>query len=120
MLNCRGHAIALNAGGKVGTSAGFFLPLDRAARALRLLQAGEPVTRGTMQAVYTHQPFDEARRLGLPSDEEHAVRAAAPEARGLLVVSELLPSGPADGDMQPGDIILRVDGQLCTSFVMRA
>jgi S1-C subfamily serine protease len=79
----------------VGTSAGFFLPLDRAVRALRLLQAREPVTRGTLQAVCLHQPFDEARRLGLPAAEEAAFRAQLPDELGLLVFSEVLPKGPA-------------------------
>ena len=118
VLNSHGRAIALNAGGKAGTAAAFFLPLDRAARALRLLQAGEPVTRGTLQAVCLHQPFDEARRLGLPDSEEASVRASDPDSRGMLVVSEVVPSGPADGKMQPGDIVLRVGGQLCSSFVL--
>ena len=45
---------------QVGTSAGFFLPLDRAARTLRLIQRGERVTRGTAQMVCTLQPYDEA------------------------------------------------------------
>ena len=117
VLNGLGHAIALNAGGKVGTSAGFFLPLDRALRALRLLQASEPVTRGTLQAVYTHQPFDEARRLGLPSEEEAALRLCEPEGRGLLVFSEVVPHGPADGFLEPGDILLRVAGRKCLTFI---
>ena len=89
------------------------------------------------------------------------MRASFPNARGLLVVSEVLPSGescppppprcrtlplchpasllpcrypltlrlpahpaatlalsgPAEGAVQPGDIVLRVNGQLCASFV---
>jgi len=51
VLNKKGVAVAINAGGKAGTSAGFFLPLDRPKRALALLQAGLPVTRGSLQAV---------------------------------------------------------------------
>ena len=101
VLNSQGHAIALNAGGKMGTSAGFFLPLDRAVRALRRLQRSEPVTRGTLQAVLLHQPFDEARRLGLPAGEEAAYRQQRPEARGLLVFSEVSDSRAANGHIKP-------------------
>ena len=101
VLNGHGHAIALNAGGKVGTSAGFFLPLDRAVRALRRLQRSEPVTRGTLQAVLLHQPFDEARRLGLPAGGEAAYRQQRPEARGLLVFSEVSDSRAANGHIKP-------------------
>ena len=98
--------IGNNAGGKAGTSAGFFLPLDRAARALALLQADEPVPRGTLQAVCLHQPFDEASRLGLPADTEAELRARQPSLRGVLVLSELLPEGPAAAALEVGDLSL--------------
>ena len=38
VLNIRGEAIALNAAGKLGTAAAFYLPLTRVTRALALLQ----------------------------------------------------------------------------------
>ncbi len=117
VLNVDGKAIALNAGGKAGTSAGFFLPLDRAARALALLQADEPVPRGTLQAVCVHPPVDEASRLGLPADTEAELRARQPSLRGVLVLSELLPEGPAAAALEVGDILLKVGGEWCTSFV---
>ena len=34
----------------------------------------------------------------------------------MLVVSEVSP-GPADGQLHPGDLVLRVGGEWCTSFV---
>jgi S1-C subfamily serine protease len=110
-------AIALNAGGKAGTTAGFFLPLDRVARALTLLQAGLPVPRGSLQMVCTHQTYDEAVRLGLPRQIEGHMRADGAE-RGVLVVSEVLPEGPAAAaGLEVGDVVLRVDGAPCLSFV---
>ena len=41
--------MALNAGGKFGANTAFYLPLHRVERALRRLQAGLPVTRGSIQ-----------------------------------------------------------------------
>lgn len=55
VLNHEGEAIALNAGGKIGTSASFYLPLDRVKRALELIQQGSDVHRGTIQAVFQYK-----------------------------------------------------------------
>lgn len=55
VLNYEGEAIALNAGGKIGTSASFYLPLDRVKRALQLIQQGKEVPRGTIQAVFQYK-----------------------------------------------------------------
>lgn len=55
MLNHEGEAIALNAGGKIGTAASFYLPLDRVKRALELIQQGGEVQRGTIQAVFQYK-----------------------------------------------------------------
>ncbi|EOD12706.1 Pro-apoptotic serine protease [Emiliania huxleyi CCMP1516] len=119
VLNKRGSAIALNAGGKSGTSAGFFLPLDRVARALELLRSGAAVPRGTLEMVVTHQTYDEALRLGLPHEAESALRAAG-AARGVLAVTEVLPEGPAAAaGVQPGDAALdrAVGGAVAVSLV---
>jgi S1-C subfamily serine protease len=55
VLNHEGEAIALNAGGKIGTSASFYLPLDRVKRALELIQQGREVQRGTIQTVFQYK-----------------------------------------------------------------
>lgn len=55
VLNHDGEAIALNAGGKIGTSASFYLPLDRVKRALKLIQQDSEVPRGTIQTVFQYK-----------------------------------------------------------------
>ncbi|RHY37848.1 hypothetical protein DYB25_008934, partial [Aphanomyces astaci] len=94
VLNQDGQVVALNAGGKMGTSASFYLPLDR--------------------------PFDEVRRLGLPADTETELRQAFPTANGLLVVAEVLPSSSCASKLHPGDVLLRVNGHLVRLDLDRA
>lgn len=117
VLDVHGHAIALNAGGSTRAASSFFLPLDRVKRALDLVRTGQPVTRGTMQTVLRHRPYDEVRRLGLRAETETAVRAALPEGQGLLVVDEVIPGGPAYGKVKVGDVVVKVDGQFVNAFV---
>ncbi|KAJ0410952.1 hypothetical protein ATCC90586_004305 [Pythium insidiosum] len=117
VLNHEGEAIALNAGGKIGTSASFYLPLDRVKRALQLLQQGKEVTRGTIQTVFLYKPFDEVRRLGVTAETESLVRSTYPLETGMLTVSETIPGGPSHQKLEPGDVLVRVNGELITRFV---
>ncbi|KAF1315680.1 Pro-apoptotic serine protease, partial [Globisporangium splendens] len=117
VLNHEGEAIALNAGGKIGTSASFYLPLDRVKRALELIQQGREVQRGTIQAVFQYKPFDEVRRLGVNPDTEALVRSTYPLETGMLTVSETIPNGPSNKKLLPGDVLVRVNDELITRFV---
>eukprot|EP00658_Telonema_sp_P-2_P040449 TRINITY_DN2892_c0_g1_i1.p1 TRINITY_DN2892_c0_g1~~TRINITY_DN2892_c0_g1_i1.p1 ORF type:complete len:913 (-),score=229.47 TRINITY_DN2892_c0_g1_i1:429-3167(-) len=116
VIDVNGSVVALNAGGKVGTAAGFYLPLNSVERAIRLIQQDKPVSRGTLQTVWHHVPFEELRRLGLAEQMEQQIRAQNGSETGMLAVSEVVPGGPADGVLQPGDVLLEILGQSVTRF----
>ncbi len=117
VINIAGEVVALNAGGNNNAASSFFLPLDRIERALRLIQDGRPVTRGTLQTVFERSTYDELRRLGLTPDTEALVRVKHPDQTGMLTVTQVIPESPAAGKLEPGDILVRVNGDLVTEFV---
>lgn len=117
VININGNVIALNAGARNDAASSYFLPLDRVERALELVEQGKPVSRGTLQTLFQHQYYDGLDRLGLPADTEARLRKQHPQATGLLVVSQIVPGGPCDGKLQPGDILLSVNGTDISSFV---
>jgi len=117
VLDRSGRVVALNAGASNSAASSFFLPLDRVKRAVELLGAGEPVTRGTLQTKFRKKTFDELRRLGLDAATESRYRSAFPDNTGMLVVREVMTGGPADSSLQVGDILLEVDGQPIVDFV---
>ncbi|MGH8252392.1 MAG: trypsin-like peptidase domain-containing protein, partial [Steroidobacteraceae bacterium] len=116
VLDIRGRVLALNAGGSMGAASSFYLPLTRVVRALDLLQEGNPVTRGTLQTVFQYTPYDELRRLGLPSAVETAARKAAPNRTGMLIVTEVQPGAAAFGKLAVGDVLLSVGGKIIADF----
>ena len=117
VVNIDGEVVALNAGANNSAASSFFLPLDRIDRALKLVQQGKPVTRGTLQTMFELKPFDELKRLGLTEESEHIVRSSFPEQTGMLTVQQVIPDTPAAGKLAPGDILLRINGELVTEFV---
>ncbi len=116
VIDIDGHVVALNAGANTQAASSFFLPLDRVQRALEKLQAGEPVTRGTLMTRFTYTPYDELKRLGLTATTEQTYRRRFPEATGLLVVREIVPGSPAESRLEPGDILLAVNGEPVAEF----
>ncbi|XP_026444785.1 protease Do-like 7 isoform X1 [Papaver somniferum] len=81
VVDWQGRAVAMNAGGSLDESLrAYFLPLERVVRALNFIQKSkdlsgcgwEAVTipRGTLQATFLHEGFNETRKLGLKSETE--------------------------------------------------
>ncbi|KAG5528098.1 hypothetical protein RHGRI_028887 [Rhododendron griersonianum] len=128
VIDSQGRAVALNAGSKPSRSSAFYLPLERVVRALKLLQKGRDsstdglgavyIPRGTLQVTLLHKGFDETHRLGLRIETEQIVRdASRPGETGMLVVDSAVPGGPAQHLLQPGDVLVRVNGKVITQFL---
>jgi len=116
VIDIEGRVLALNAGGSAEAASSFYLPLPRVVRALALLQAGRPVSRGTLQTVFRYTPYDELRRLGLPAAAESKARTTAPARTGMLVVTEVQPGATAYGKLAVGDILVAINGRPVTDF----
>lgn len=116
VIDIQGRVIALNAGANSGAASSFFLPLDRVERALKLIQADQPVSRGTLQTMFVHSHYDELARLGLRPETEAEARTAFPEQTGMLVAAQVVPGSPAESVIDPGDVLIRVNNELMTEF----
>jgi len=117
VVNIDGEVVALNAAAKNSAASSFFLPLDRVDRALTLLQRELPVTRGTLQTMFEFKAYDELKRLGLNDESERIVRSEFPDHTGMLTVQQVIPESPAAGNLESGDILLRINGELVTEFI---
>lgn len=128
VIDCHGRAVALNAGSKASSASAFFLPLERVVRALSCLQGSRDkmtekwsaidIKRGTLQMTLMHKGFDETRRLGLKHGTEQLVREASPMGEtGMLVVESVVPGGPAYSHLEPGDVLVRINGEVVTQFL---
>lgn len=116
VLDIRGRAVALNAGGAQTSSSSYYLPLDRAQRALILIQENKAIPRGTLQTTFEYQSYDTLLSLGLGRHIEKRLRARSTNSNtvneGLLVVKSVLLDGPAYGHLEPGDILLTCNEEL--------
>ncbi|KAF9382125.1 hypothetical protein CPC16_009509 [Podila verticillata] len=117
VLDIDGHAVALNAGGASKASASYYLPLDRVKRALKFIQEGQKVPRGTLQTDFDYLPYDELRRLGLKLPMEEQIRKHFPNETGMLVIKAVLPKGPGSDKLIPGDIVIRCNEHPIANFI---
>lgn len=116
VIDIEGRVVALNAGGSTGSASSFYLPLTAVVRALKYIDAGKPVPRGTLETVFKYTPFDELRRLGLDAETEAHMRRDFPALTGMLVVDEVQPGSAADGKLSPGDILISINGKPIPEF----
>lgn len=97
----------MNAGGRADSASAFFLPLEPIIRALKCIQEGTKVPRGTVQTEFVHSSYDELRRLGLPEEIENQFRQRNPDGTGLLSITRLLPEGSSYiANMAVGDVLV--------------
>jgi S1-C subfamily serine protease len=116
VIDIEGRVVALNAGGATGAASSFYLPLPAVVRALKFIDAGKTVPRGTLETVFKYTPYDELRRLGLHADTEARMRAVYPKLTGMLVVEDVLPGSVSDGVLAPGDILVAINGKPAPEF----
>ncbi len=116
VIDIEGRVVALNAGGATGAASSFYLPLTAVVRALKYIEAGKPVPRGTLETVFKYTPYDELRRFGLNAETEARMRRDYPKLTGMLVVDDVQPGSGADGILSPGDILLSIDGKPMPEF----
>ncbi|KAM3225557.1 hypothetical protein ACQJBY_058354 [Aegilops geniculata] len=128
VVDCQGRAVALNAGSKSSSASAFFLPLERVVRALNLVRdcwdafgiksESVYIPRGTLQMTFQHKGFEETRRLGLRNETEQMVRLVSPAGEtGMLVVDSVVPEGPAHKHLEPGDVLVHINGEVVTQFL---
>lgn len=120
VIDIQGNAVALAAGSRTQSLSGYFLPLDRVARAFELLVRGKPVTRGSLQTSLVHESFAELERLGLSEATRERVLAASPENKGMLVVESVIAQSPAHRQLAVGDVLVEVSDTLITDFTRLA
>ena len=93
-------AIYSSTGGSIGI--GFAVPADTADTIVKELIAGRKITRGYLGASITNVGAEQSESLGLPINS------------GALI-SSLTPGGPgARAGLQPGDIVLSINGNKIT------
>ena len=113
-----GHAVALVVSGSSGTTVNYLLSLDIPLRVLKGIQEGQPITRGTMQATWRLEDFAYCAKLGLNHQRVDDFRKQFPDRTRLLVAGTVLPDGPAHvAKVRTGDILIRVNGALLSSFI---
>ncbi len=116
VVDIRGKVVALNAGGSNRAASSFYLPLHRVVRAFEYIRRNETVPRGTIQTTFVYEYFDELARLGLDEETENAIRNVS-DKDGALIVKSVLPGGPADDQLLPGDILLKIGDEWVLDFV---
>ena len=102
LFNLRGEVVGINTAivsPQLGSGVGFAVPINIAKSILQQLREKGKVTRGYVGVSITDLTRDLAQGFGLPPDQKGAL------------VQAVVPRGPAAKAVQPGDIIVEVNGK---------
>ncbi len=100
-------------GGSFFASTDVYLPLDRPLRALRALQSGQIISRGTIQSHWELEKPADCLARGL---SDQVIQEYSPDGSGLLVAKMVLPEGPSHAKVMEGDVLLEVNGENVSSL----
>ncbi len=117
VINNKGEVIALNTAARKKSSTAYYLPLDRAKKALVHLQEGTKITRGTIQTTFRLTTYPELKRLGLNDEMEERYRQIDPTSNGMLVVKSIIPDSPASETLEIGDVLLSINEKPTINFL---
>ncbi|KAJ2605809.1 hypothetical protein H4R99_000813 [Coemansia sp. RSA 1722] len=117
VVNIKGEAVALMAGGADNASSNFFYPLYRAVYALDYIKRNEVPPRGTLQAIFTHESHFEAERHALNRELAIEQGLDVDNTAGVLMVQKIIPMGPADGKLKVGDIVIAINKTPIPGFI---
>lgn len=122
VLASNGKAVAVHCGNTACPAASLHLSLHPVVYALRCLQSGLPVRRGCVQTVLRRVSVPDSQELALELEKAMETTLELQkfwsliQARRFLVVDQALPKGPADGQLEPGTVVLGIAGQPCPAF----
>jgi pro-apoptotic serine protease NMA111 len=100
--------------GRELTQANFGVPAELVQDALAHARDGTPLR--SLEVELAVVPLAAARRLGLPDSWIAALAAHSPARRQVLSVSRVVAGSPAAGVLQPGDLLLALDGTVVNRF----
>jgi S1-C subfamily serine protease len=90
------------------------IPAGLVTETLDLVRTGRPLH--SLEAEFEPQSLASARELGLSETWVQRIARADPTAREVLTVERLVGGSDAARVLQPGDIVLAIDGQPVTQF----
>ncbi len=90
------------------------MPAEYLAELLEIARSGQ--TLHSLEVEWAQMPLADARRLGLPADWAQRIAGQDPERRQILGVTRTVAGSPAANLLQPGDLLLTIDGVVATRF----
>jgi len=90
------------------------IPAEHVLEMLDHLRSGQPIY--SLEAEFQSMALSTARQLGVGDDWIRRLEAHSPERRSVLGILRLTAGTPAARLLQPGDLVLAVDGQVVDRF----